>query len=641
VYDFGIFRLDPANRLLLREGAPVALTPKAFDLLFVLVQNGSRLTTKEELMRRVWPKNIVEEANLTVNISALRRILGEIPDGRPYIETVPKNGYRFVAPVVEVHELAKERVTAADPATSPAAASDSLSSNAPIESQRPARENVWRRLGAARALGLLSLLLFAAVVFSHYGPVLRTAYSGQPRSLAVLPFQNLRPNTENAFLEFSLADAVITKLGYVSELTVRPSYAVQKYKAQAIEIGRVASDLNVNTLLMGTFLRDGDDLRITCQLVDVRTENILWKGGFDLKYEKLLTVQDRVANQIISGLELTLSSMEAARLKRVETISPLAYEYYLRGIDLYSTNEFPMAIKMLERSTELAPEYALSWANLGKSYTANASFQFGGGEQYQKAQKAFERALALQSDQIDARIYLANLFTDTGRVEKAVPLLRQALKTNPNHAEIHWELGYAYRFAGMLRESVSESENARRLDPGVKLNSSTVNGYLYLGQYDAFLSSLPNTAAFALIAFYPGFANYYLKDWDEAAKQFDRALELEPSLLQAQIGKALSLGIRHRPSEGLAVLLDVETKINQRAVEDPEAAYKIAQAYAVLGDRPSALRVFKRAIDGGFFPYPYLLTDPLLDNLRGEPEFGQLVNAALQRQQAFVTTFFS
>ncbi len=501
MYAFGIFRFDSANRLLLRDGVPVALTPKAFDLLLVLVQNGSRLTTKEELMRRVWPKNIVEEANVTVNISALRRILGETADGQPYIETVPKKGYRFVAPVVEVHEAPKELATATSnaahrvisPPPSPAEDSDAVSPNVPINSQPPARGNVWRRFGAVRTLGLLSVFVLSAIVFLYHSPVLRTAYSGQPRSLAVLPFQNLRPNTENAFLEFSLADAVITKLGYVSELSVRPSYAVQKYKAQPIDIGRVASDLDVNTLLTGTFLRDGDDLRINCQLVDVKTENILWKGGFDLKYENLLTVQESVANQIISGLELTLSSMEAARLKRVETISPLAYEYYLRGIDLYATNDFPMAIKMLERSTELAPEYALTWANLGKSYTASASFQFGGEEQYQKAQKAFERALALQPDQIDARIYLANLFTDTGRVEKAVPLLRQALTTNPNHAEIHWELGYAYRFAGLLRESVLESENARRLDPGVKLNSSTLNGYLYLRQYDAFLASLPKT----------------------------------------------------------------------------------------------------------------------------------------------------
>jgi tetratricopeptide (TPR) repeat protein len=263
--------------------------------------------------------------------------------------------------------------------------------------------------------------------------------------------------------------------------------------------------------------KGGDRVRITCQLIDVKTENILWKGGFDLKYEKLLTVQDTVANQIIKGLALTLSPSEAAKLKRGETISPLAYEYYLRGIDLYSTSDFPVAIKMLEKSVELAPDHALTWAHLGKAYTANASFQFGGADQYRKAQNAFERALALQPDQIDARIYMANMFTDTGRVEKAVPLLRQALGTNPNHAEVHWELGYAYRFAGMLRESVLESEQARRLDPAVKLNSSTLNGYLYLGQYDAFLASLPKTDDFALIAFYRGLGKYYQRDWEEAA----------------------------------------------------------------------------------------------------------------------------
>jgi tetratricopeptide (TPR) repeat protein len=278
---------------------------------------------------------------------------------------------------------------------------------------------------------------------------------------------------------------------------------------------------------------------------------------------------------------------------------------------------------------------------LGRSYSANASFQFGGGEQYQKAQKAFERALALQSDQIDARIYMANMFTDTGKVEKAVPLLREALKTNPNHAEIHWELGYAYRFAGMLRESVLESENARRLDPGVKLNSSALNGYLYLGQYDRFLESLPKTNDLALIAFYRGFGEYYQKNWDEAAKHFDHAWELDHSLFHALIGKALSLGIRHQASEGLAILRQVETKINQRGVGDPEASYKIAQAYAVLGDKAAALRVLRHSIDSGFFSYPYFLTDPLLDNLRNEPEFSRLVNAARQRNQAFVTAFFS
>lgn len=650
MYEFGTFRFDPENHLLLSAGSPVSLTPKAFDILLVLVQNGGRLTTKEELMRRVWPDSFVEEANLTVNISILRKLLGETPDGQPYIDTVPKKGYRFVAkvteisvegvndearvavgaPVDEVLESASELVTQQENSSS-----ISSISSAPL----PTKKSRFR-LGIL-AIGSLLIISIGAIYFVYHHRSTQIIASVQSRRLAVLPFQNLRASSETDFLGFSLADAIITKLGYVSELAVRPSYAVQKFKTQPTDIRKIASELNVDTLLTGNFLHEGDNLRITCQLIDVTTENILWKGAYDLKYEKLLTVQDSVANQIIKGMELTLSPSEVARLKSNQTIDPLAYEYFLRGVDLYSTSNYPMAIKMLEKSTELAPDYALTWANLGKAYTANASFQFGGGQQYHQAQNAFERALALQPDQLDARIYMANMFTDTGRAEKAVPLLREALKTNPNHAEIHWELGYAYRFAGMLQESVAESEGARRLDPGVKLNSSTLNGYLYLGQYDRFLQSLPVSEDTSLIVFYRGFGEFYKKNWDDAAGHFDRALELDPNLFQAQIGKAFAAGIHHRIAEGLTLLHQVETKINDRGVGDPEASYKIAQAFAVLGDEKSALRVLKNSIESGFFSYPYFMTDPLLDSLRANPEFDRLMSVARQRHDAFAKTFFN
>jgi DNA-binding winged helix-turn-helix (wHTH) protein/TolB-like protein/Flp pilus assembly protein TadD len=642
LYQFGEFQLDAENHLFSSGAGPLALTPKAFEVLLVLVENGNRLTTKEELMKRVWPDSFVEEANLTVNISALRKVLGEMPDGRPYIETVTKKGYRFVAPVrvvetqgasteggggaAEVEELKESRAAAV---ATPIGAGVS-----------PSRRRVrW----SGRAISLL--VVFAAAIaiafFMSRGRISIKRIAPPEHRLAVLPFQNLRANTESDFLGFSLADAVITKLGYVSRLAVRPSYAVQKYRTQPVDVGKIARDLNVDTLLIGTFLREGDDLRITCQLVDIKTQNILWKDEYDVKYDKLLTVQDTVANQIIAGLAVSLSESEQALLKKQKTISPLAYEYYLRGIDLYASSDFPMAIRMLEKSTELAPDYALGWANLGRSYTANASFQLGGGEQYGKAQRAFERALKLEPDSIDARVYMANMFTDTGRVEKAVPLLRDALKTNPNHAEVHWELGYAYRFGGMLRESITESEEARRLDPVVKMNSSALNGYLYLGQYDEFLQSLPPTDDSALIVFYRGFGHYYKNNLGEAGKYFDRASQLDRSLLQAQIGKALSLGIQRRTAEAAAILRGVEERINQLAVGDAEAKYKIAQAYAVLGEKAAALRVFRTSIESGFFPYPYFLNDPLLNNIRCEPEFTRILDAAKQRHQGFAATFFS
>jgi DNA-binding winged helix-turn-helix (wHTH) protein/TolB-like protein/Tfp pilus assembly protein PilF len=639
LFEFGRFRLDPAEHLLLEEGKPVPLTPKAFEILQLLVESKGKLLSKEELMKRIWPDSFVEDANLTVNISALRKALGDSPDGQGFIVTVPKHGYRFVGQVTAIKNGCDAQVQAES--VEPEADTLEAASSAPqvvrLDDAKPRK--AFRFATLVTLVGILTASVAGFYYSSHKRQTARS-HNDRPRSLAVLPFQNLRQDPDSDFLGYSLADAVITKLDYISALTVRPSSAVQKYRNQLIDLPKVAADLNVDTLLTGNFMRDGDDLRITSQLVDVRTDRILWRGTFDLKYDKLLTVQDNVSQQIIKGLELNLSPSEAERLKPEAPIDPEAYEYYLRGVDLYSRSEFPLAIKMLERSAELAPKYALTWAYLGRSYTAHASFQFGGNEQYRKAQAAFEKALSLQPDQIEARIYMANFFTDTGRVEQAVPLLRDALRTNPNHAEVHWELGCAYRFGGMLKESAAECERARQLDPGVKLNSSALNAYLYLGEYDKFLASLPKSDDQAFPLFYRGFVEYHKKDWDQASQHLNRAFELQPLLFQAQLGKALSYSIAHQEARGIEILRDTESKINQRGVGDPESIYKAAQIYEVLGDRSSALRVLRRSIEAGFFSYPYFESDPLLDGLRMDPEFLEVMQFARQRHEAFKRTFF-
>jgi TolB-like protein len=373
---------------------------------------------------------------------------------------------------------------------------------------------LWSRLGRPRAPGI--------------------------RSLAILPFRNLKPDPSTDFLGFSLADAAITKLAYVSSLTLRPSSAVEDYRTRAVDPRKAAAELNVNTLLTGAYLKDGDDLRITTQLIDVRSDRIVWRDTIDIKYEKLLTVEDRVARQIISGLELTLSPAEFGRVQFTERIDQSAYERYLRGVDLYAMNDFLSAIHLLEESARMEPGYALTWAHLGRAYATNASLEFGGRQQYAKAQAAYEKALALNPALIEPRIWMANLLTDTGRVEQSVPLLRDALASNPNSAEAHWELGYAYRFGGMLDDSVRECELARRIDPEVKINNSALNSYLYRGQYDAFLASLPGIDS-VYILFYRGLGEYYKRDYLDATAYWERAFAQDPSLLQAEIGKALAL----------------------------------------------------------------------------------------------------
>ena len=505
----------------------------------------------------------------------------------------------------------------------PAVASDQLS-----------RSRSWWLWPAA--VVLIAILTIAYLVFTrvHTPPVTRG-----PRSLAVLPFRNLNGDPKTDFLGFSLANEIITKLDYVNSLTVRPSSSVDRYRDQVIDPKEVAADLNVDTLLTGTFIKDGDDLRITAQLVDVKPEKILWREAIDLKYDKLLEVQDRVAQQIIKQLELKLSPAETANLKPEKPISTAAYEDYLRGIDLYSLNDFAAAIQMLQKATALEPNYAPAWAHLGRAYTTNASLQFGGREQYGLAEAAYEKAIQLNPGLADPKIYLANLLTDTGRVEQAVPLLRSVLQESPNNAEAHWELGYAYRFAGMLQESAAESEQARQYNPQVKISSSAINSYLYLGEYDKFMQSLPPNDS-AYILFYRGLTEYYMDNHEQAARDFDRAFDKDPALLPANVGKAISYSVAHENAQGLELLRQTEDKIEERGVSDPEGIYKVAQAFAVLGDKASALHMLRHSIGGGFFCYPYFVRDPLLKNLRSEPEFQELMKQAERRHEQFKNTFF-
>ncbi len=506
----------------------------------------------------------------------------------------------------------------------------------PVSSPQVGSSRRWWTWGIAV---LVLVLVLSTIGYQYVRKSNARTTAATTRSLAILPFRNLNGDPKTDFLGFSLADEIITKLDYVNSLTVRPSSSIDKYRDQVIDAQQVAKDLQVDTLLTGSFIKDGDNLRITAQLVDVKPDKILWSGTFDLKYDDLLTVQDRVTQQIIKGMELKLSPVEAANLKPEKPVSRDAYEAYLRGIDLYSLNQFASAIEMLQKSTQLEPNYAAAWAQLGRAYTTHASLQFGGRENYDKAQAAYEKALALDPALVEPRIYMANLLTDTGRVEQAVPLLRSVLHDSPNNAEAHWELGYAYRFAGMLQESVEECEKARQNNPEVKRSSSALNSYLYLGEYEKFLQSLPDND-FVYILFYRGLAEYYLNHFDQAAQDFDRAYEKEPSLLPANVGKAISYSIKHENGRGLQLLKQTEDKIEERGVTDPEGIYKVAQAYAVLGDKTSALHMLRHSIGGGFFCYPYFVSDPLLQSLRNEQEFKELLNQARQRHEKFKSTFF-
>jgi len=634
---FANFEVDVRAGELRRDGSKMRLQEQPFLLLTVLLESAGEVVTREELRKRLWSEDTFVDFDhrLAVAVSKLRDALRDSAEKPLFVETVGRRGYRFVGQLESADSL---------PVDSKGGVGETS-----LPSSRPSAEGELPKVAApgstrsrtSRLIFLSSVgfaVLFGVIVlpkFLHIRSAKQQSLS--PRSLAILPLQNHGQDSNSDFLGLSLADVLITKLAYVNALSVRPSAAIEKYRGTTTDLQKVAADLKVDTLLTGSFIRDGDNLRITYQLVDAKTEKILGQGVIDLKYDNLLTVQDKVTSQLISELQLTLSPTEAERLPEA-AVNPLAYEYFLHGLDFHGQHKFPMAIKMLEKSTEIDPNYALAWAYLGASYTSDAAFELGGREQYRRAQAAYERALAIRPNLLDAQMFLANLLVDTGKVEQAVPLLRDALKTNGNYAAAHWELGYAYRFAGMLDESVAECERARQLDPFLKANGSVLNTYLYLGQYQKFLESLPvDDSSFVL--FYRGFGEFHEKEFDQASRDFDRAYELDPTLYTG-IGKALSDSIHQRNTEALDLLNGLERKIRDQGVGDPEGTYKIAQAYAVLGDKISAMRALRMSVESGFFSFPYLAKDPLLNDLRREPEFDQTLNTARQRHDAFKSAFF-
>ena len=649
LYEFGSFRFDLEECLLLRDGRPVSLKPKALEMLTLLIENSGRMVEKEELMRRLWPDSFVEEANIAVNISQLRKALGQNGDGEQYIETVPKRGYRFVAAVREIEVAApalvvRERVRShviieeqeTDDEAELSVARETRAKTIPA---LPQTSQSWFKTSPLLTIVASSLLTAAVITVYFVYPRSsgRTITPLAPHNLAILPFRNLKPDPETDFLGPSMAESVINKLSHVRSIIVRPASYVQKYRNREIDAQTVANELGADKLLIGTFIKNGSDLQVSAQLLDAGTGQVLWRDTLNLKYEQLSTIEDHVAQQIIKGLQINLSADELERFNLDPPQNSEAYDKFLRGRYLISSNEHQTSIRLLEESVRLDPNYAMAWTYLGKAYSITASQYFGGKDFHEKAQAAYDKALALKPQQLETRVLLANFLTENNRVEEAVPMLRKVIEDNPNHPFARWELSYAYRYAGMLDESIAEGETALELYP--HLTGHLFNSYLYSGQYEKFITSLPmRDDAYTL--FYRGLGNYYLKDWPRASFYFERAYELDAAAALSQIGKALKLGMDGKNRDALELLVATESKLEKDPFGDGEISYKMAQAYSVNGDNRRAVRWLAKSIAEGFFCYPYFTTDPLLERLRSEAQYLTLINQARDRHEQFSRKFF-
>jgi TolB-like protein/Tfp pilus assembly protein PilF len=567
----------------------------------------------------VWENTFVEEGNLSRHVSTLRKVLNDDLQGQRFIKTIPKIGYRFTGAVrerverdeaVAIKNVARSSITITEETT----------------------ESFW----TTTRLALACVLVIAGTltgIFVFGGNTAAEPRAAGPGTLAVIPFRNIRPDADSDFLGYALAQSITGRLGYVRDLIVRPTRAGEKLKdADASEI---AIELKVRNILMGSFLREGDTLRINVELIDADENRIRWQNSFDLPYEKLATVQERVANDVVRGLSLNLSNSEKELVHRYVP-HPTAYEYDLRGLTISRTSDYRAALGMYEKAIEIDPQFALAWTHVAEVCYFFANDKATGRQFKEKAENALNRALELEPHQIEARLERAFQMVDNeGRGEEAIPILRGIIDTNDNNASAHWFLSEAYRYGGMLDASIAEGERALQIDPDV-MRDTTFNSLFYAGQYERFLNSMALKPDGPRTSFYRGLTYLYLNEREQAAKEFEQAYALDPTYPHAIIGYAIKAGLTGENGQGIKRLEQFE---RDNVLTDGEMLYKVAQAYALLGYKQEALRLLERAIQQNFICYPYFERDPLLENMRDEPHFAVLLKTAKAMHEEFSRKF--
>ncbi len=625
LYEFGPFRLDTRDSILLRDGRRIPLKPKVYETLLVLIRNGGHVVEKEELMKEVWPDTFVEENNLTGNIFALRRAFGE----HQFIETIPRRGYRFTADVKQI------RVGGADVPSGrePDSATRDIQEIGVSSSSGKQIRSLWR-------IGLLPLLIAfttlavgAGLMLYRRAPQIEgtASKSSAVKSIAVLPFKPLGEESGDEFLSLGMADALITRLSNVQQLVVRPSSSILKYASpdqDPLEAGR---QQRVDAVLDGKIQRAAERVRVTVQLLRVQDGQQLWADKFDEKFTDIFALQDAISERVAAALALELTGSEQDRLTKRYTENAEAYQLYLRGRYFWNkrTGEsLQKGIEYFSQAIEKDSHYALPHAGLADSYIILGNFGLlPPNEAYSKAKVAAEQALKVDADLVEAQVSLAfvkALFERDWPGAEAG--FRRAIELNPNYGPAHQWYGVSLAGAGRLDEAVAELKRAQQVDPQSLTISAVVGWMLYLARdYDKAIEQekivLEMEGNFALAHRYLGLAYEQKGMYAEAISEFQKAESLSGArpLDSGSLGHAYA--IAGRTAEARQIL----KKANERSLKAYFPAYDIAIIYVGLGEKDQALDWLEKAVQERSPWLIHLSVDPRFDPLRSDPRFTALV----------------
>jgi TolB-like protein/DNA-binding winged helix-turn-helix (wHTH) protein/Flp pilus assembly protein TadD len=630
---FGIFELDLRSGELWKQGRKVRLEGQPVHILICLLENRGELVTREELRQKLWPADtfVNFDHGLNAAVKRLRRALNDSADNPRFVQTLPRRGYRFLAPVSADEDLPV--VNEASPETrklvteEPPSAEDR--SQVDLSEKTGPRERLrwllaWKRSGFA-----LLLVLGILVVW-----MLRPKNSASPliRSLAVLPLENLSGDASQEYFSDGMTDELITELGQIRELRVISRSSVMTYKGAHKPLPQIARELNVDAVVEGTVLRSREQVRITAQLILAHADKHLWAQSYQGDVGETLALQKQVARAITEQIRIELTPEERDVLKNVKAVNAEAYEAYLKGRYFWNkrtADGLKKAIDYFNQAIEKDPTYAQAYSGLADSYALLGDWEYGvlaPKEAYPRAKAAATKALELDSALGEAHISLAFALDgfdwDFGAAETE---FKRGIELNPGYATGHqWYAGHLILF-GRSSEAIAEMRKAEDLDPlSLIIGADLAEDFLIAHRYDEAILQIQKTmdldANFALAHYQLGQAFLQKHRYNEAVAQLQEAVSLSGGSTTCTSSLAYAYAVSGRKNEAEAILNDLKSRSNDSFSNAPE----IALVYVGLDQRDQAMAWLEKGYAERF--NPGVLLRPSFEPLRSDPRFQDLLH---------------
>ena len=655
LYEFETFALDPQERMLWREGIALSTTPKVFDTLLYLVRNQGRILTKDELLQQIWPGTFVEEVNLAVNISALRKLLGESPQDGRYIQTVPGRGYRFVAEVrktgsrgdstsrAEVDftrriELESSGITAvgdfrSETLPKPLSQTTQAAPEIPdpfaehpapavVLQPAPPRPSIHRRFVTAFAI-----ILLLSIALASYSWRWRHAHAANPAvdaSIAVLPFVDLSEKRDQDYFAEGLADEVTNDLTKIRGLKVIARTSAFQFKGKNEDLRLVGAKLGVANVLEGSVRREGNRVRITAALTKVNDGFQLWSETYDRQTDDVFAVQEEIARAVSVALQVRIldsnRDSSSAHFRR----NPAAYEPYLQAQYFLARGEdredLDRALGYVDQAVTMDPGFAPAWALRATVLDTAATIGLRNHEEsYREARANAEKAIALDPGSAAGYVALAWIkISYEWDWHGASDDLKRAADLQPGSAVILSYRAYLYECLGRLDEAIALTEEASALDP-LRTNAYLGTLLYSAGRYEEGraavrtaleinpkLEGAHSTLGYILLA--QGNASAALKE-----------MELEPGEWQRLTGQAVVFHALNRSRDSDVALSKM---IATHAKDSP---YQVAEIYAYRHETREAFDWLERAFRDRDPGLNQLKLDPLLESLRSQPRYTALL----------------